>query len=142
MDTMQKFSLLALRLSMGWLFLYAGVTKILDPVWSAEGYLKGAKSFPEFFNLFLSPSILPVTNLLNEWGLTLIGLSLILGIFVRWASIAGLFLMLLYYFPILDFPYPNAHSYIIDEHIIYFVAFLVLLAFRSGRVWGLESRFK
>ena len=139
MTTFQKVSLVLLRLSMGWLMFYAGITKILDPQWSAAGYLKGAKAFPGFFQWFLDPSVLPVVNFINEWGLTLLGISLILGVFVRLSSILGVLLMMLYYFPILDWPYPNPHSYIVDEHIIYTVVLLYFAAVGAGRVWGLEN---
>ena len=136
---MRTISLLFLRFSLGSLFFYAGITKVLDPNWSAAFYLKGAKTFPAFYDLFLQPSILPTINFINEWGLTLIGLSLLLGIFVRLASAGGIMLMILYYFPILDGVYPNAHSLIADEHIVYACAFFILASFRAGRVFGLEK---
>jgi thiosulfate dehydrogenase [quinone] large subunit len=136
---MHLISLLLLRLSLGTLFFYAGIAKVFDPSWSAAGYLSAAKTFPSFFRWFASPDTLPLTNVLNEWGLTLIGLSLLLGVFVRISSLTGALLMLLYYFPILDGLYPNPHSFIVDEHIIYFSALLLLAAFRAGRVFGLEK---
>ena len=139
MSSFQSFSLFLLRIATGWLMFYAGVTKIIDSTWSAASYLQGAKTFPAFFQWFLQPGALPMINFVNEWGLTLLGVSLILGIFVRFSSLLGVLLMLLYYFPVLDFPYPNVHSYIVDEHIIYALALLVLGAFRAGRVWGLEE---
>ena len=134
-----KIALFALRLSTGWLMFYAGITKILNPEWSAAGYLNSAKTFPWLFQWFAQPSILPITNFVNEWWLNLLGGSLILGIGVRLSSLFGAVLMMLYYFPILDFPYPNAHSFIVDEHIIYVAVLLVLAALRAGRVWGLEN---
>lgn len=141
MNQSQTIALFLLRISTGWLFFYAGITKILNPAWSAEGYLTGAKTFPELFNFFLQPNILPLVNLANEWGLTLIGIALILGAFVRWASIAGILLMVLYYLPILDFPYPNTHAYIVDEHVIYMFVLLALAVFNAGQAWGLARRF-
>ena len=42
MTTSQKFFLFLLRVTAGWMFFYAGITKVLDPKWSAEGYLKGS----------------------------------------------------------------------------------------------------
>ena len=78
-------------------------------------------------------------NFLNEWGLTLIGAALILGIFVRFASFCGMVMMILYYFPILSFPYIAPHSYIVDEHVIYALVFLLLAALKAGRVIGLEN---
>lgn len=124
---------------MGWMFFYAGITKVLDPNWSAAGYLTGAKTFSGFYDWFLQPSVLPVINFINEWGLTLLGVSLILGILVRFSSVLGAVLMLLYYFPILQFPYPNPHAFIVDEHIIYIMALLFLEAVRAGHIWGLED---
>lgn len=137
---MQNLSLFLLRISLGWLFFYSGITKVLDSSWSAAGYLEGAKTFPDLFAFFLQPNILPIVNLLNEWGQLLLGVSLILGVFVRLSAWGGVLLMILYYLPVLDFPYPNAHSYIVDEHIIYICALLVLLSFNAGKVWGLGKR--
>ncbi len=141
MTKFQSWSLFLLRVTAGWMFFYAGITKVMDPAWSAASYLQGAKTFPALYNFFLSPAVLPITNFLNEWGLTILGASLILGIFVRWSSLFGVILMALYYLPILDFPYPNTHSYIVDEHVIYICALLVLGAFRAGRVFGLDRFF-
>jgi len=140
MTNIQKYSLFFLRISLGWLFFYAGITKVLNPEWSAAGYLKGAKTFAPFYQWLLTPSVLPAIDFLNEWGLTLIGVSLILGVFVRWGSYAGILLMVLYYLPILQFPKVGDHSYIVDEHIIYIFAFLALVGFDAGKTWGLENR--
>ncbi len=120
------------------MFFYAGITKVINPEWSAAGYMSGTKVFPGFYNWLLTPSILPTVNLVNEWGLTLLGVSLILGIGVRLSSVLGAVLMLLYYIP-LGFPYPNSHSYIVDEHIIYIAVLLYFSTVRAGRVWGLEN---
>lgn len=138
---LQRISLFLLRVSLGWLFFYAGITKVLDASWSAAGYLSGAKTFPLFFQFLGQPSILPITDFLNEWGLTLIGASLILGIFARAGSLFGILLMALYYVPILQFPYPNEHAYIIDEHVVYAIGLLVIYAFDAGRLWGLGRFF-
>ena len=135
----QKISLFLLRVLLGWMFLYSGITKVLNPEWSAAGYIKGAKTFPEFYQLLGSSEMLTMVNFLNEWGQLLLGISLILGIFVRLSSILGVVLMILYYLPILDFPYPNAHSFLVDEHIIYSSALLILANFRAGRVFGLDN---
>lgn len=125
---------------MGWMMFYAGITKIIDPNWSAAGYLEHASTFPQFFAWFAQPNVLPVTNFLNEWGLTILGASLILGLFVRLTSIFGAALMILYYLPILQFPMIPPHSYIVDEHIIYAAAFLYFASVRAGRFYGLENR--
>lgn len=138
--SLQKISLFLLRISLGWLFLYAGITKLLDPAWSAAGYIGGAQTFVSFYTWLGSASILPFVNMLNMWGLTLIGLSLIIGLWVRWGALAGMLIMLLYYFPILAFPYVGEHSFIVDDHIIYLFGLAVLATFHAGRVWGIDAR--
>ena len=139
MTSPQKFFLFVSRITVGWMFFYAGITKVLDPQWSAEGYLKGAKAFTWFFQMLLDPSILPIINFMNKWGLTFLGISLILGLFVRFSSLLGVLLMALYYIA-LGFPYPNPHSYIVDEHIIYFSILFFFAAVKAGRVFGLDSK--
>jgi len=138
MTASQKTTLFLLRIAMGWMMFYAGITKVVDPNWSAVGYLQGAKNFISFYNWLLQPGILPIVNFMNEWGLTLLGVSLTLGVAVRLSSSLGALLMLLYYLPILDFPYPNPHSYIVDEHIIYVLVLILLVSLRAGRIAGLE----
>lgn len=138
MNIEKNIPLFLVRVSLGVLFFYAGITKVLDPSWSAAGYIGSAKSFVWFYQALLHPSMLPIVNFLNAWGLTLLGLSLLLGLFVRLSSWLGAALMLLYYFVILDFPYPNAHAFLVDEHIVYAFVLILLGQMHAGRVLGLE----
>lgn len=137
MTDIQKFSLFFLRVAMGWLMFYAGITKILDPQWSAVGYLKGAKTFTGFYQWLAFPANLGWINIVNEWGLTLLGISLILGMGVRLSSILGVFLMMLYYFPILTFPHIGASSFIVDSHIIFALILVFFAVIKAGRFFGL-----
>lgn len=134
-----RFSLLLTRVSLGVLMFYAGVTKVTNPEWSAAGYIGSAGNFASFYKIFLNPSILPIVNFLNAWGLTILGLSLILGIFIRLSSVFGIALMLLYYFAAGPFPHPSAHAYLIDEHIIYALVLLFFIFVRAGRYWGFDQ---
>lgn len=131
-----------LRLSLGWLFFYAGITKVTNPGWTAAGFLNNAKTFPEFYSWLASPNVLPIVDLLSQWGLTIIGTVLILGILVRFGAYLGALMMLLFYFPSLTFPYVGEHSFIVDEHIIYITAFLVLASMSSNHIWSLAGLFK
>lgn len=140
MTKFQKLSLFLLRISLGWIFLYSGLSKVMKGNWSAAGYLNSAKTFPELYRWFASPDILPIINFLNEYGQILIGVSLVLGILVRYSSISAVLMMALYYFAALDFPKVGANSFIVDEHIIYALALLVLFAMRAGRIFGLEGK--
>ena len=135
-----KLYIFALRVALGILFFYAGITKVLNPGWSAAGYLKGAKTLTEFYNFLLQPNMLPVVNFVNEWGLTLLGVSLLLGVFVRLSSKLGALLMLLYYIPILNFPYvgTGTTSFLVDQHVI-FIFSLLLLGSVKEKTWGLQE---
>jgi len=139
MSRWQKIILAVLRFSLGWLMLYAGLEKIFDPMWSAAGYLNNAKTFTALFQWFARPDILPVINFINEWGLAFLGVSLILGLFVRLSSILGAALMMLYYFPVLQFPYVSSHSFIVDEHIIYASILVFFAVVQAGKHYSLYS---
>lgn len=127
-------------MGLGWIIFYAGITKILDPKWTAKGYITASKMFPSLYGWFLAnPTNLMVIDFLNKWGLALIGASLILGFLVRYSSPFGALLMLLYYFPVLDFPYAGGKNYyIIDYHIIYALVFIVFIISDAGKYWGLD----
>lgn len=133
--------LTVLRITTGWLMFYAGIVKVLDTSWSAAGYLANAKTFTGFYEWLAQPGLLPIVNFINEWALTLLGVSLILGIGVRLSSILGAILMLLYYFPAADFPFV-AHGFIVDDHIIYAAVLAFFAAVRAGRYYGLDKRHK
>jgi thiosulfate dehydrogenase [quinone] large subunit len=139
MSSFQRLSMFFLRISLGWMLLYAGVMKLMDPTWSAAGYLNAAKTFSGFYAWLATPGMLGLTNFVNEWALTVLGILIVVGLAVRFAGIASAAMMALYYFPVLDFPYPNAHALIVDEHIVYVFGFLVLAAFGAGLNWGIDG---
>jgi uncharacterized membrane protein YphA (DoxX/SURF4 family) len=99
---MKRFSsylLTILRILVGWHFLYEGFSKLIIPGWTAKFYLLGSKwIFAGLFHwMASSPSIMKAVDFMNIWGLILIGLSLFIGLFVRWSALAGAFLLLLYF---------------------------------------------
>lgn len=139
MSFYQKLSLLLMRLTLGWVFVYAGLSKILTPHWSAEGFLKGAKSLSQFYALFTDPSIIPYISFVNKWALLLLGLSLILGICIRISAPLGALLMVLYYFPHLAGTHPDPTSFIVDSHWVYAAVLMYLGAAHAGRTWSLYA---
>ncbi len=138
MNKIQQHALVALRIAIGWLFFYAGLSKVIDPSWTAAGYLSNATTFSGFYEWLASAGNIGWVSFLNEWGLLLIGLGLILGLFVRYASYAGMLLMFLYWLPILDFP-TVGHGVLIDDHIIYILVFAVLAVTSAGKYFGLDK---
>lgn len=140
-------ALILLRLLIGWHFLYEGIVKILNPYWSSASYLLESKWFlANFFkDIVANPVALTAVDWLNQWGLVAIGLGLILGLFTRIATVAGMLLLLLYYLsnpPFIGMSYsmPSEGSYlIVNKNLIELAALLVLWLFPTGRVLGLDS---
>ena len=144
--TWQTTILVALRVFIGWHFLFEGLVKLLNPYWSSAGYLVESRWI--FSGLFeaiaASPAILAIVDFLNIWGLILIGLGLILGACTRVATLAGMVLLALYYLsnpPFYGYTYsmPSEGSYlIVNKNLIEFLALWVLYLFPTGRMIGLD----
>jgi thiosulfate dehydrogenase [quinone] large subunit len=142
----QLFWLVALRVLIGWHFLYEGLTKLINPNWSSVGYLLDSEGFLREFYISLagSPTSLAVVDFLNIYGLILIGLGLILGLFTRISTIAGILLLALYYLshpPCVGFKYalPTEGSYlIVNKVLIEMVALAVIFVFPTGRKIGID----
>lgn len=144
------YSLLTLRVVMGWVLFQGGVTKLITYVdgapeanWTAAGYLTNA--IPEgnpFTGLWESMAGNPLIDQLVMWGLTLTGLGLILGAFVRWNAFWGAVMMLCFWASALEggliAGLPLAHGWIIDDHIVYAALLFGLGAFGAGRILGLD----
>lgn len=133
-----RFIVFLLRLFLGILIFYAGITKVLDPKWSATGFLTGQATYGPFKEAFLVFANSRLVDFLVMWGLTLIGIALIIGLFVRLASFFGIILMILFYLPRLP---PAPPSWYVEEHIIYATVFLLLVFTKSSRLLGLEKAF-
>jgi uncharacterized membrane protein YphA (DoxX/SURF4 family) len=99
MKPITVYSLTFLRIITGWYFLYEGIAKLADPTWSARSYLLGSRwIFSGLFSFVAeSPALMNMVDFLNVWGLILIGLSLFAGFLVRWSSLAGFLLLMLYF---------------------------------------------
>jgi len=95
-----KFVITVFRVTIGWHFLYEGISKLAQGNWSAEGYLSSSYGpFSGFFQwLGSSEGILAVIDPVNMAALILIGLGLFLGLALRISSLSGIILLMLYYF--------------------------------------------
>lgn len=125
-------ALVVLRVGLGVQFFYAGVTKFGG--WSAAGYLSGSTG--PLATWFASMAGSPVVDQLNIWGLTLVGIALILGLAVRPAAFFGAIIMALYYLAHFE---QNTEHGLIDSHIIYILVFILFLAGGIGHVAGLDG---
>lgn len=147
---LQSFALVILRLSIGWHFLYEGGVKILNPHWTSKSYLLDSGGFMQGIFKFIAENqaLLAFSDYANAWGLTLIGLSLVIGIFTRFSSIAAIILLLLYYvshpaFPGIEYLLPSDGSYfIINKTMIEIFALLVIYSFPTSHMFGLLRLIK
>ena len=142
----QATMLVFLRILIGWHFMYEGLAKITNPYWTSAGYLAESKWWfgGIFHSIAANPTVLTVVDYVNAWGLLLIGLGLLFGLFTRTATIAAMVLLFLYYVaapPFVGYVYamPTEGSYlIVNKVLIELVAVGVLLAFPTGRGYGLD----
>ncbi len=145
-NNLQMIALTIMRVLIGWHFLYEGVAKLMKPNWSAAGYLLQARGiFSGIFRWIAnSPDVLSIVNQMNIWGLIAIGLGLMLGCFTRLASIAGMLLILLYYFcnPLfVGFYYsiPMEGNYmIVNKNLVELGALFVIVVTQSGQYAGFD----
>ena len=141
----KKFFLTVLRLAIGWHFLYEGLGKLFTPDWSAYNYLINATGpFSGMYQwMASSEGILRIVDFLNVFGLTIIGISLFVGVFARYAAIAGVALLTLYYFAYPPFGASLVHNtegqlYIVNKVFIEAMALLVFV-FSKERGFGIDN---
>jgi thiosulfate dehydrogenase (quinone) large subunit len=128
------------RLTMAWTFLYAASHQVFDPKFTVVGFLNTTKTFHDFFTIFTTPAMAPVTTFLVEYGHLLIGLSLLVGLMVRISSAFGIVLMIIYWFAHMDWPFiENTNNFIIDYHLVYAGVLVYLILARAGHVLGLDG---
>jgi thiosulfate dehydrogenase [quinone] large subunit len=139
-------AIILLRIVIGWHFLYEGITKLTSPSWSAAGYMRASRG--PFAALFKSiannPQVLDNANLITMYGLTIVGVLLILGLFTRLAATGGIAFILLFYLcnpPFVGYFYaiPTEGTYlIVNKNLVELCALAVILLTRSGLAAGLD----
>jgi thiosulfate dehydrogenase [quinone] large subunit len=143
---LQMTALVVLRVVIGWHFLYEGVAKLLNPGWSATGFLLQSRGlFAGVFRWMAErPDVMAWVNPLNKWGLAFIGLGLILGCFTRLSAAAGMMLIGVYYLcnPLLVgyfYSIPMEGNYlVVNKNLVEMAALFVILVTQSGRYMGLD----
>jgi len=136
--------LTVLRMAIGWHFLYEGVSKLFMMNWTSQSYLDNTVGFLSGFYHWLaaSPALLKIVDLLNIYGLILIGLGLFVGLFVRLASLSGVVLLTLYYFAYPPFGASllgagDDHLFIVNKLFIETVI-LIFFLFSERRGYGID----
>ena len=142
----QLTGLVILRILIGWHFLYEGISKIINPYWSSAAYLLDSKWILSSLakTIVANSTMLGFTDFINMWGLTLVGLSLLLGLFSRYGALMGMGFVLLYYlfappFIGLEYGRPGEGSYIlVNKNLIEAFALYVLYLFPSSQFIGID----
>jgi thiosulfate dehydrogenase (quinone) large subunit len=154
MDRNIAKGLVVLRVVLGWGFLYAGLSKVIDfagsgQPFSAGGFLQhatagtwpgaaqGAVVNPTnglWVAIGQNAGLVGIINFLVVFGEITIGLALILGLVTRFAGIMGAVMMALFYLASWDF----AHGFV-NEQLMYGVSAGLLAVASAGRVWGLDA---
>lgn len=142
---MRRIVITVLRIAIGWHFLYEGLSKIIAGNWTASTYLSNTTSFLSDFYHWIagSPMLLKISDLLNMYGLLLIGVALFIGLAVRFAALAGTLLLTLYYFAYPPFGSnlfgaAEGHLFIVDKIFIEAVV-LVFLSIYHEKGYGLDN---
>jgi uncharacterized membrane protein YphA (DoxX/SURF4 family) len=133
-----------LRMAIGWHFLYEGIAKISLDGWSSQSFLANTTGlFSPAYHWIASAPFIGLVDWLNISGLILIGLALFVGYFVRFSSLAGAVLLLLYYFayPPFGFSLLNAsgesHLYIVNFILVEAIV-LILFVVYPNTGYGIE----
>jgi thiosulfate dehydrogenase (quinone) large subunit len=139
-NVMPKVMILYFRFVMAWTFLYAASHQVFVPGWTIVSFLNNTKTFHDFFAIFTTPTMAPITTFLVEYGHLLIGLSLLIGLMVRVSAAVGVLLMIIYWFAHMDWPFiENTNNFIVDYHLVYAGVLVMLIATRAGHVFGLDA---
>jgi thiosulfate dehydrogenase [quinone] large subunit len=138
--SLSAWFVLALRLMMGYAFLHAGLSKVLEGGFAAQGYLvhaAGTNGNPlegMFVWMGTTEWFVAFANVAVPWGEVLIGLGLLVGALVRLAALFGALMMLMFYFG----NWSIEHG-LINGDFAYMLVFLAVAAFGAGRIIGLDS---
>lgn len=161
----QQFFLALLRIAIGWHFLREGIVKLMEPGWTAYGYLMGSWGpFSDIFHWMAGEEwMMSIINISMPWMLTIAGAGLILGLFTRTCSAIAMALLAMFYLaaPPFELPPPDTwgpffsstqnalwaggkaigaegNYIIVNKNLIEFIAVAALWACDTGRFAGLD----
>lgn len=150
-ETWVGYSIVGLRLVMGYIILSAGLEKLAEEGWtnpggfSAEGFLvHGVEEANPLKGLFLFfADHLWLVDPLVMWTQILIGIALLFGIFLRLAAFGGALQMIFFWMGAweggLMAGLPVEHGYVIDSSFVYALVLFGLGAWGAGRILGLDA---
>jgi len=139
----------ALRLSLGWVFLWAFLDKLFGlghQTTSAQAWVNGGHPTAGFLTKAASGPFKDfyhsISGSFSDWlfmlGLLGIGVALIAGIAMRIAASAGVLLLVLMWSAVL----PPANNPFMDDHLIYALVLGSLALLGAGHVYGLGAAWE
>ena len=139
----------ALRLSLGWIFLWAFMDKMFGlghETPSAKSWLNGGNPTKGFLSGAVGPFAgiyhdiagAGLVNVLFMAGLFAIGVALLLGIAMWPACIAGAGMVVLMWSASL----PPANNLFMDDHLVYAMVLVLIAALGAGRTFGLGKAWE
>lgn len=148
----QQAATAVVRVAIGSVFLTAGLEKALSATpFDAAGFLKfGTSGLPwlgeatkgvvynpthEFWaGLAGNAALMPLVNFLVVGGEIAIGVALVLGLFTRFAAIAGTVMLSFFFVASWDLSHGIVNSQLLDAIVTAFVGIMA-----AGRYYGLDS---
>ena len=146
----KAWSIFALRLSLGFVFLWAGYEKIVTEFggkFATSGFLSHVGG--PFAFLFTGMAGSPAVEYLLVWGELAIGISLMAGIFTRVGGISGAAMTLLLYMSTLPamtagftgsyFDFLMSKNALVSYYVVYILIFVAFVFLVPGRFLGADG---
>lgn len=148
-------TLAVLRLATGFIFLWAFLDKTFglgfstpsERAWihggtPAQGFLNSPAITGPFKDLFVGIAS-PLVDFLFMLGMLAVGVAIMLGIGVRVSAAVGSLIMVFMYLAEWVFtPLTESTNPLVDYHIIYALALIVIAMFAGGDTWGFGRVWK
>lgn len=150
-----RYALAVLRLATGFIFLWAFFDKTFGLGFSTpaeRAWINGGTPSQGFLNSdsvtgplkpFFASIASPASDVLFRLGMLGIGVAVMLGIGLRISAVAGTIIMVLMY--LAEWPFAAGTSStnpVVDYHIIYALALIVVAAAAAGDTWGFGAWWK
>lgn len=150
----QQAALIVLRTVIGWHFLYEGYTKLLHPAWSragnplapfsSVGYVQAASGpLGDLLRWIAQPEMLPWIDGAVAVSLVAAGLMLMLGLLTQLGCALAMLLLTVFYLSAIPLsgvaePRTEGTYLLVNKNLIELCAVAVVMAFRTGRIAGLD----
>ena len=147
----QQIVLVLLRFSIGWHLFCQGFGKMYAVAWTSQSYLAASSGpFSGFFQTAAEEiTLVKFSDGLVIWGLMILGLLLMMGLWTQTAALLGSLMLLLFYIaapPLGQGGFMVATvegtEFYVNKTLIEAFALLVVLSFPTGRILGLDIWFQ